>query len=188
MNRDQDILDYFQDRLTPDRRAAFEAEMAQDASLAAEVELLRSVRAELAQAPKHENAAVVWDRLSAEFDATPLTANDNRPLWKEALKYAAVAVLCIATWQATVGPRFGAELTGFRAASEDRIDFSLQVKFVPTANYADIAALLTPLGARITDGPTALGLLRLSFADAGSRQQAIGVLEASDDLVELVAE
>lgn len=188
MDRDQDILDYLQDRLTPDRKAAFENEMAQDASLAAEVDLLRSVQANLAQSPKHENADLVWDRLSAEFAAAPVAANVNRPLWKEALKYAAVAVLSVTTWQVTVGPRIASDQDGFRAASEDEIDASIQVKFVETASYSEIAAVLAQLDARITDGPSALGLVRLSFADANAQQQAISVLEANTALVEIVAD
>lgn len=162
--------------------------MAQDASLAAEVDLLRSVRSEFAKAPKHENADLVWDRLSAEIDAEPRAANDNRPLWKEALKYAAVAILSVAAWQFTFGPRIGDVQDGFRAASEAQVDFSFQVKFVETASYGEIAALLAPLDARITDGPSALGLMRLSFEDADARQQAISVLETNSGLVEMVAE
>lgn len=188
MNRDQNIIDYFQDRLTPERRAAFENEMAQDASLAAEVALLRSVRAELAQAPKHGNADLVWDRLSTEIDASPTAANDNRPLWKEVLKYAAVAVLSVATWHVTVGPRISSDPDGFRTASEGQVDFSIQVKFVQTASYGEITALLAPLNARFTDGPSALGLVRLSFDDTSTRQQAIRVLEANKAVVEIVAE
>ncbi|MDD9716323.1 hypothetical protein PVW48_06180 [Dinoroseobacter sp. PD6] len=188
MDREETILDYFQGRLTPERRAAFEEEMAQDASLAAEVALLRSVREDMAQAPRHEKADQVWDRVSAEIDATPRAANDNRPLWKAALKYAAVVVLSVATWHVVVGPRLGPDPEGFRTASEDPAAFSVQVQFVQTASYGDIAALLASLGARITDGPSALGLVRLSFADADARQEALGVLEATGDLVAFVAE
>ncbi|MEM9575773.1 MAG: hypothetical protein AAF999_02035 [Pseudomonadota bacterium] len=188
MNRDEDILDYLQDRLTPDRKAAFEGEMAQNAALAAEVALMKAVRSELAQAPRHEQAEAVWTRLSAEIDAAPKAANDNRPLWKEALKYAAVAILSVAVWQTTLGPRIGIRQDGFRTASEGQVDFSVQVKFVPTASYGEIADLLSSLGGRITDGPSALGLVRLSFDDATARQEAIYLLEAERELVEIVAE
>ena len=52
---------------------------------------------------------------------------------------------------------------------------------------ADVQALLTQTGARITDGPGAIGLYHLSFDSAGAREAARAVLGLSP-LVTLVAE
>lgn len=188
MDRDQDLLDYFQDRLTPERKAAFEHDLMRDPALKAELEVMRSARAALAKGSKHENADAVWERLSANIDAEPKGANDNRPLWKEVLKYAAVAFVSVSTWQFAVSPIINADPGGFRTASEEQVDFSFQVKFTESASYGDIVAALAPLGARVTDGPSALGLVRLSFSDETLRQEAMSVLEANSDLVEFVAD
>ncbi len=188
MDRDQKILDYLQGRLDVPDRVAFDEAMARDPSLAAEVDVMRSVRAELESAPKHENAAAVWDRLSAEIDATSNAANDNWRPFQQLLKYAAVAVIAVAAWQLTIGPRITGAPDGFRTASEQPAAFTFQVKFVETVTLAEIAGLLAPLGGTISDGPTALGLVSLSFADARMREEALETLEARPELVELVAE
>ncbi|MFK7882109.1 hypothetical protein [Roseobacter sp.] len=188
MDRDQDILNYLQDRLTTTDREAFEDAMGRDASLAAEVDVMRSVRAELASEPRHENAKAVWDRLSAEIDAAPKAANDNNRPWQHVLKYAAVAVIAVAAWQVTIGPRINGVQDGFRPASEQPTAFSFQVKFVDTATFVEIMALLSQIGGTISDGPSALGLVRLSFADASLGEAAIRVLEDRSELVEFVAE
>ena len=174
--------------MSSEDRDAFENAMALDASLAAEVDVMRAVRVELASGPRPENADAGWDRISAEIDARPQAANDNRPPWLQMLKYAAVAVMAIATWQLTVGPRMAEDPDGFRTAGEESVDFSFQVKFVDTATLTEIAALLAPLGGTISDGPTALGLVRLSFADNDVGEQARRMLEGRTDLVEFVAE
>ncbi len=188
MDRDQDILDYVQGRLAPADRDAFEQAMARDASLAAEVDVMRSVRGALASGPTHAQAEAVWDRLSAEIDPPPQAANDNRRPWREVLTYAAVALIAVAAWQVTIGPRLTAGPDGFRAATAQSDGVSFQVKFVDAATLGEIATLLAPLGGTISDGPSALGLVRLSFPDPSQREEAMRLLETRSDLVEFVAE
>lgn len=187
MDRDDAMLDYLQGRLTPEERASFEAEIARDSSLSAEVSLMKSVRAALKEGPEHENAAAVWNRLSADMDASPQAANENRRPWLEALKYAAACVLAVAVWQFAVVPRLGALDGGFRAASEQSNAFMLQVKFVESATLSEIGNVLGPLGGVISDGPSALGILRLSFPDARRRDEALDALDGRDDLVDFVS-
>lgn len=188
MDRDDALLDYLQDRLAPDDRKRFETAMANDAALSAEVDLMRSVRTELASAPKHRNAEAVWDRLSTAIDAPPQAANENRSPWLPLLKYAAVAAFAVAVWQSAVVPRIGEAPDTFRAASEQSVGFVLQVKFLETATIGEITALLLPLNGTIVDGPSALGLVRVAFAEEATQQDAIDALGARDDLVELVLE
>lgn len=188
MDRDDKILDYVQNRLAPADRAQFEKAMAQDKPLAAEVDLMRSVRAELEAGPSHENADAVWNKLSAVIDPTPQTANDNRKPWRQVLQYAAVAVIAVAAWQFAVVPRISEQPGGFQAASEHAAGFVLQVKFLESATMGQIIDMLRPLNGTITDGPSALGLVRVSFAQAELRQEALGVLNTRSDLVELVLE
>lgn len=188
MDRDDTILDYLQNRLAPEDRETFEKAMAQDATLSAEVDLMRSVRSELATGPEHENAEAVWDRVLAGIDSAPQPANTDRRPWMQVLRYAAVATIAVAAWQLTVVPRIGGAPDGFRTASEAAAAFVLQVKFTPSATISDIGDLLVPLSGTISDGPSTLGLVRVSFPDQPSRQQAIDVLNARIDLVELVVE
>lgn len=198
MDRDDAILEYLQDRLPPEDRLAFEASMAQDADLAAEVEVMRAVRTEMASGAVHENAQAVWDKLSTAMDTAqnaatdqarhhaPTAANENRPPWVQALRYAAVAVVAIAAWQVAVVPRLGDAGDRFRTASDQVSEVALQVKFTPVATLAEIGALLGPLGGTISDGPGALGVVQVSFVDAEQRDAARAVLEARRDLVELL--
>lgn len=187
MDREQDILDYLQNRMPAEAQSAFEAEMSRDAALAAEVDLLRKVQAELATGPEHSQAAAVWDRIAAQIE-TPTPANENRRPWAQALRYAAVAVLAITVWQVTLGPRFTQGEGGFRTASDAQVEAAFQVRFTQTATLAEIAEALMPLGGTITDGPTALGFLQLSFPDAEAAAAARQALAARPDLVELIAD
>lgn len=187
MDREQDILDYLQGKMPAEAQSAFEAAMAGDAALAAEVELLRKVQAELATGPEHSQAEAVWDRIAAQIETTS-PANENRRPWAQALRYAAVAVLAIGVWQVTLGPRFTQDEGGFRTASDPRTEAALQVRFTEAATLAELAEVLVPLGGTIIDGPTALGLLRLSFPDATGAETARQALAGRPDLVELIAD
>lgn len=188
MDRDDKIIDYVQNRLSPSERERFEQSMARDTSLAAEVGLMQSVRTELATGPRHKNADAVWDRLSSAIDPAPETANDNRRPWREALKYAAVAAVAVGIWQFTVMPRTTNQPGGFTTASEQSNRPTLQIRFVDTTTIADITALLGLLGGTITSGPSALGLVHVAFPDASAQQRALETLSARSDLIELVQE
>ncbi|MDU9004365.1 hypothetical protein [Sedimentitalea todarodis] len=189
MDQDDAILDYLQDRLKPEDRASFEADMGRDPVLAAEVDLMRQVRAELASGSKHDDAEAVWDRLSASMDEAPQAANENRRPWIQGLRYAAVGVIAVAAWQLAVVPRLDAPGDGFRTASELQSEaYTLQVKFIEGVTLEEIAELLGPLAGTISDGPSALGLVRLSFPDAASLAQAQETLNYRGDLVEFLSE
>lgn len=188
MDRDDKILEYLQDRLAPEERKQFEKDMAGDGSLSAEVNVMRSVRAQLSSGPRLENADAVWSRLSANLGPTPRPANENRGPLVQLLKYAAVATIAVAAWQLTIAPQTGGVTGGFSTASERSDAFVLQVKFAQDVTIADIATLLLPLEGTITDGPSALGLVRVSFGNAEARQQALETFKSSVNLVEFVAE
>lgn len=188
MDRDDAILNYLQGRLAPAERDRFEAEMKADAPLAAEVDVMRAVRADLAAAPKHDNAGAVWNKLLASIDPPLRAANQNRSPWAQVGRYAAVALLAVVSWQFAVAPRiFGAPDT-YRAASEETDAFILQVRFADEATMTEIGALLGPLDGTISDGPSALGIMRISFIDEAARQQAAEAFRARPALVIFVQE
>ena len=186
MDREEAILDYLQDRLGPAERDRFETAMADDASLAAEVDMMRSVRAELANGPRHTSTDAVWDRLSASIAPAPGVANENRAPRVQALRYAAVALLAIACWQAVIVPRITSAPDVYRTASEASDPYVLQVKFADDATIAQIGSLLGEVNGTISDGPSALGIVRLSFVEESARRQAIETLAAQVALVEFV--
>jgi len=62
------------------------------------------------------------------------------------------------------------------------------VKFTADATIAEVSELLSSLGGTISDGPSALGLMRLSFPDLATRDAALAALSGRSDLIELVAE
>ncbi len=185
MDRDDAILDYLQDRMSREDRTGFEAMMAQDAALAAEVEVMRSVRAALAEGPVHANKEAVWDRLSNSMADRPEPANTNRAPWAALLRYAAVAAVAVSVWQFGVVPRMASAPDGFRPASQQTDALRVQVKFNDGVAFTEIAALLYSVNGTIVDGPGALGFVHLSFVDVEARAQAVAVLEVSD-LVDLV--
>lgn len=186
MERDDAILDYLQGKLSKEERMRFETAMADDASLAAEVEVMRAVRAELANAPRHAQADAVWNRLSAEMAPTPQVANENRSPWTQVLRYAAVAAVAVACWQVAIVPRIGGGPEVYRAASESADAFVLQVKFADNATVSEIAQVLAEVEGTISDGPSALGIMRVSFAVEASRAQALDTLAGRPALVEFV--
>lgn len=190
MDRDDKILAYLQGKLASPDHVRFEKEMAVDKSLAAEVALMRSVRAQLASGPKMPNPDQGWARLSEAICEPARPANENRRPWRQLAQYAAVACVAIATWQVVAVPRLGNEPAPetFRAASEAADAFTLQVKFADTATMTEITAVLGPLGGMITNGPSALGILRISFENEEARRQARVALETRDDLVEFALE
>ncbi len=188
MDRDDKILNYVQDRLPPQDRQAFEADMSADAALSSEVAVMQSVRGALRAEQKHDNSDAVWDRLSASITPMPKPANDNRSPLAQILRYAAVATIAVMAWQVAVVPRISGVPDGFAPATEGAGAFVLQVKFSDAARFGEIGALLGPLGGTISDGPTALGLVRVSFISQTSLQEALVALNTRSDIVELVVE
>ena len=61
--------------------------------------------------------------------------------------------------------------------------FSLSVAFAPDATEGAIRGLLQEVDARVSDGPSAIGLWQLSFASAEARDAGLARLEA-DPIVE----
>lgn len=184
MDRDDRLMAYLQDRLDPAARAAFEAEMAASPELQAEVSALRAAAADLGQAAVPQGAAEAgWTRLSRAIDAErPAASNDNRPPYRALAQAAAVAAVAVAAWQFAVVPRLPVP-GSFVPASEQAAGPALRVVFAAGAPMADVTALLQQIGATVSDGPGAIGLYTLHFADAAALEAAEVALAARPDLV-----
>ncbi len=182
LDRDDDVLDYLQNRMSPERRTTFENEMQEDTQLAAEVQVMQAARTELDDLGVPVGAAAAgWDRLSAAIDAP---ANTNRPPAVQYLQIAAAMVLAVAVWHFAVIPSFFK--TGpatFQTASEEAGLADLTVVFNDTAPAGEIAALVFDLEGVVVSGPSALGTFKLRFADEERRDAALEALEAREDLI-----
>ncbi|GIT89937.1 hypothetical protein JANAI62_05790 [Jannaschia pagri] len=187
MDRDETTLAYLQDRLSPEDRAAFEAEAARDPALGAELAVLRQARVALAPTENAERQRAGWARLSAALsagdDATG-TANDNRWPSLSLVQAAGVVVAAVAIWQLAAVPLFTSDPGGrFVPASETAEGPALQVVFAAGATMAEVNALLSSVDAEVASGPGALGVYRLTFVDAMARDAALDVLATAPALV-----
>ena len=186
MDHDDALLDYLQGKLAPGVRARFEEDMAADPALAVEVAVMRAARGNLADAPRHERADAVWAKLSATIDPPRKAANPNRIILRQLVRYAAVAVLGVVSWQVAPAPLVSDRAPVFRTATENGDDLALQVRFADGATMSDITALLSEIDGAITDGPSALGLMRLPFEDEESQRHALDALRGRAALVDFV--
>ncbi len=182
MDRDDEMLNYVQNRLSSDRRAAFEAHMKTDPQLASEVKMMQAVRVELSQEGEALEGASGWERLSSSIDASRAPANDNRAPIRQLFQMAAAAVLAVGVWHFGVAP----SLNGggpYETVSEVAGGPLLQVVFAGNAPLGEVTALLDQFEGQIIAGPTALGGYRVEFADTALRDAALAALTERRDLV-----
>lgn len=187
MDRDDAIVDYMQNRMPPDTRAAFEAEMETDPKLAAEVAVMQAARADMSQSDVPVGAAAKgWKRLSGALDGP---ANTNRPPAMQFLQIAAAMVLAVGVWHFAVIPSFfDAGPSGYQTASAEDGQPDLSVLFNEAAPIGEISTVLTELEGVIIGGPSALGTYLIRFADAEQREAALEVLKTREDLFSTVLE
>mgnify|MGYP001800866325 CR=1 FL=1 len=101
------------------------------------------------------------------------------------LQAAAIAALAIGTWQLIAVPNL--PVTGgayLEPASDAAVgDVALRVAFADAAPLSAVTAILTSTGARVVDGPTALGFFTLTFPDPAARDAAEAAFAAAPELV-----
>jgi len=143
-----------------------------------------------------------WSRIEREISrtaeiATPVAANDDAPFWKRprfaGWHVAASVAVAVLGWQALVVPAITSapgddpvaySLAGDGAAAE----FTVRVAIQPGVSEAEMRALLSDVDARIVDGPSAIGLYTLGFADAEAKAAAEQELLQRDAIIAEVAE
>ncbi|MGR3804689.1 hypothetical protein [Marinibacterium profundimaris] len=184
---DDRLLDYVSGRLPAAEAAQIET-AAGDPDLAADIALMRGMRAALRDGTEREAPGELgWKRLERAMDAAgPQRAPLPRrtPLWQVA---AVTAVAAVLGWQFVALPMLGGPQAGYGTVSEAPAEaHSLTLAFAPQATEAEIRALLAEAGGRITDGPSALGLWQVSFDDAGARDAALAAFGAVPGIVEHV--
>ncbi len=97
---------------------------------------------------------------------------------------AGIVAATVAVWQFGVAPRLlGPRTGGFVPASETIAAPALRVAFAEGASLAEVTALLQRIDASVIDGPGAIGLYTLGFADQAALEAAEAALSARAELV-----
>jgi anti-sigma-K factor RskA len=191
--------------LNPETAAQIELAMQRDAELAAEVKIWRAVRKDRALAASRSAPGdIAWARIERAIaaDSNPAVANDNRAsdaraFWQRPMfapwQAAATVAVAIAGWQIAAVPMMSAgqpkgEPGYALAAGEQPTEVTLRVAFTPATSEAEMRALLRRAGGRIIDGPSAIGLYTIVFANSAAKAQAARILTERRDLVAEVAE
>ena len=186
MDQDDKVLAYLQGHMSEQDRGAFEREIAGSPELAAEIAALRAAQSVMADGAP-DMPADGWARLSSAIAASEQPpANTNRPMRLTLVQAACVAIAAVIGWHFVEPAVFQQDAETFTPASTDQDIAALQIVFAQSASMGEIAAILAEVDATVADGPGAMGIFRLTFADAAARDQAFAALRARQDLVEEV--
>jgi hypothetical protein len=103
---------------------------------------------------------------------------------------AASAVAAVMLWQLVLAPLFATkpeETEGYALASEEEAGRSVQVTFVPDTREEAIREALLSVGARITDGPSTIGVYRLQFESEAALEAGVETLRGQAGIVETIS-
>ncbi len=189
MEPEDELLFYIQNRLSELDRKAFEKRLATDQNLRAELAVLQAARNDFAE--KQTDASDLgagWAELESRIDAAQTTAaNENRPIRLGLLQVAAVSAFAVMAWHFVAVPQFTKDPSSFETVSQENDGHIMQVVFRPDTTLAQTAAFLTQYKGSIFDGPGAVGVYRLRFADPEQLQMALKAAKANSELFEFVA-
>ncbi len=184
MSVDDDITRQLADlragRLSATEAAELEARLAGDPALAAWQRLDGAI-ADSFDAPSP--GAFGWARLAREIEAQPVARRFSG--WHLAATAAAAALAAVLAWQVIVPSADAPD--GFVTASGETGAADLRVSFVPQTTEAEMRAALAAIGARIVDGPGALGLYALDLPEGSDSAAAAETLRAARGVVESVS-
>ena len=189
MELDDELLFYIQNRLSEQDRRAFEERLATDENLRAELAVLQAARNDFAE--KNDGASDLgagWAELEGRMDAAQMTAaNDNQPIRLGLLQVAAVSAIAVMVWHFVAVPQFVKDPSTYETVSEENDGHIMQVIFRPDATIAQTATFLTQFEGSISDGPGAIGVYRLRFADPEQLKNALEAAKANGELFEFAA-
>lgn len=182
---DEMVLAYVRGRLPGDEADRLGAEAGIRPELAAEIALARGIVGVMDEDARHQPAPgeLGWARLSRAIDAEPARGLVETPAARPKLwQLAAVAAAAVLVWQVAAVPFLtgNGERAGYQPVTEAPAEgFHLAVTFGYGATEVGMRELIRSVGGRVTDGPSAIGLWTLSFADAGARDNGMALLMAA---------
>ncbi len=199
----EDIQAYVLGTLDAERAEVIARAAEADSDLAAEIALWQAAREVSAEdAAKVGPNELGWARIEREIAASrnaaaPVAANDDEPFWKRrrfaGWQVAASVAMAVLGWQALVVPAItpatGEDPVEYTLAGDDAASqFTLRIAVTEGASEADMRAVLTEAEARIVDGPSAIGLYTIAFADAEAKAAAAEQLAQRTDVIADLAE
>jgi anti-sigma factor RsiW len=176
---------YANGTLGPAQRDAIDAHLAACARCRAELGWLRELGTQVraSQAPPAGDLGLerFLDRIAGDSNIVPLR-RAPRPRWM--VPAVALAASLLVAQAITIGVLLQDRAAVLQTLGGSTADGGalLQVTFAPQATEAQIRALLAAAGARIVDGPGALGVYTLSVAP-GEVDEAQRKLEQTQDIV-----
>ncbi len=186
---EEDLLAFARGEASADVSARIKEVAATDTTFRAELTLASGLKNTLAAATDGPDTREFgWRRLEAEIakspDNTPIQG-DRPQFWRFAAMFLGALVIAQGSYIALV-PGTG-DAPVFQTVSEEVTGFTFRVAFKAEASMTDIDALLKEYGAQIVDGPSAIGLYRLSF-ETESAMAAARVHLSTSPLINLLAE
>ncbi|MDJ0642033.1 MAG: hypothetical protein QNJ15_04380 [Erythrobacter sp.] len=198
---EETIQAYVLGTLDPETAASVARASQDDPALRAEIALWRASRdihtEDAAASAQGEFGWARIERAIAQSDppALPVAANDDAPFWRRprfaAWQVAASVAIAVLGWQGLVVPAITSsdEPAAYNLAGDaDSSAFTLRVSFQADVSEAELRALLGEADARIVDGPSAIGLYTLGFADADAKAAAAELLGERREIVAEIAE
>lgn len=187
-DKGEEILDLLHGRLPDDEAARLSQAIEADPLLKAEHRLIAALGA--TDTARHAFPGELgFARLSKAIDQEIRLARPPQPVWLRGIpawQAAAAVVVAVLAWQFLAGPMLvdrgepAAQYTTATGPNEGLAAGPLaRVAFVPEASEESIRSLLREAGARIVDGPNALGFYVLAFAGADARTAALQRFEGA---------
>ncbi|MBO6506598.1 MAG: hypothetical protein JJ850_01580 [Kordiimonadaceae bacterium] len=169
------LADYVRGTLTDEERAQVEADAAADPMVAAELATLKGVASALkSDTPPIAGKEFGWARLSRAIDAEAASSAASSNIVKWQIAAAIFGFLAVGQTLVYTSGFFDSAEDQFGLAGEQSVaqSWSIQVSFAQNAPIAEIEQLLQENGGRISDGPSAIGLYRITFDSEESRNAA----------------
>ena len=185
---EDDLRAYAEGVASAQLRTEIDSAAATDACLRAEIAVLQGLQAlAIAERDAHPADELGWKRLKAKIESEEVAqpAPQNGLWWRVAAAVLAAVVIGQGAYIA-MGPT-GGRSDLYQTATEPTATFVLTIGFEDLATIEQVTQLLRSQGARIIDGPSALGLYRLSFDTDAARGAARSTL-AQADAVRIVTE
>lgn len=195
------LVSYAAGTATEAERAEVEARIENDPDVAARLALAQSSRQAIeqrasAEAREWSPGELGFRRLMRDIDRETPPARtgwaDSLALWRGVAAAAVIALIAVSAWpgEERAGGSGSQGARGVFRPVIDPVDGGAlaQIAFRPTAAEAEIRALLIETRATLINGPSALGLYRISFDSVESRDAALARMRAADVVESVNAE